>query len=354
MTNNPRRQSSLGSEFKRRYKEGQNIDRIMIAEIVRVHHRYNTVDVVVRGTNDRTENSYYEEGKFSAKLPIEFGGLTSGDNPFGKTIPIQVGTLALIGFISGNKTTPIVLSIYNKTEEAKELSRSPVAETDSDDTRFEKYTDEQFTVYPSLTYDSVDGKGNRTVSFTGKSFIATSTTPKVGSGSLTDDSIGLSYENLGSSYYHSGKLIEPKESIAPSILFKHQGDKFDSNGNAIPDDKIFTLFLDNDGTFRASTRQAYNNWRSQLEIGKEGKISFKFQNDTDSLIGSKKYNELFIDDEGIGFVINGKLSKLTKDGIRGDNPFGGGTGSIPDGFLDDVNNSLKELNDKVKIGRAHV
>ena len=111
MTNNPRRQSSLGSEFKRRYKEGQNIDRIMIAEIVRVHHRYNTVDVVVKGTNDRTENSYYEEGKFSAKLPIEFGGLTSGDNPFGKTIPIQVGTLALIGFISGNKTTPIVLSI---------------------------------------------------------------------------------------------------------------------------------------------------------------------------------------------------------------------------------------------------
>ena len=348
MTTNPRRQSSLGSEFKRRYKEGQNIDRIMIAEIVRVHHRYNTVDVVVMGTNDRTENSYYEEGKFSAKLPIEFGGLTSGDNPFGKTIPIQVGTLALIGFISGNKTTPIVLSIYNKTEEAKELSRSPVAETDSDDTRFEKYTDEQFTVYPSLTYDSVDGKGNRTVSFTGKSFIATSTTPKVGSGSLTDDSIGLPYENLGSSYYHSGKLIEPKESIAPSILFKHQGDKFDSNGNAIPDDKIFTLFLDNDGTFRVSTRQAYNNWRSQLEIGKEGKISFKFQNDTDSLIGSKKYNELFIDDEGIGFVIDGKLSKLTKEGIRGDNPFGGGgTGNIPDGFLDDVNNSLKELNDKV-------
>lgn len=347
MTTYPRRQSSLGSEFKRRYKEGQNIDRIMIAEIVRVHHRYNTVDVVIKGTNDRVENSYYEEGKFSAKLPVEFGGLTGEGNPFGKTIPIQVGTLALIGFINGNKTTPIVLSIYNKTEEAKELSRSPIAETGYDDDRYEQYTDEQFTVYPSLTYDSIDGKGNRTVSFTGKTFIATSANPKVGSGSLTDDSIGLPYENLGTSYYHSGKLIEPKESIAPSILFKHQGDTFDYNGNAIPDDKIFTLFLDNDGTFRVSTRQAYNNWRSQLEIGKEGRISFKFQNDTDSIIGSKKYNELFIDDEGIGFVIDGKLSKLTKDGIRGDNPFGGGGSSIPNGFLNEVKDSLKEINDKI-------
>ena len=76
-------QAGLGSEIKRVYKEGQQINTLLLAQVIQVNYKYNTVDLLALQHKEVFQNSYANEGRFSARLPMEFGGRNIVGQPYG-------------------------------------------------------------------------------------------------------------------------------------------------------------------------------------------------------------------------------------------------------------------------------
>ena len=305
-------QAGLGSEHKRLYKEGQQINTLLLAQVIQVNYKYNTVDLLALQHKEVFQNSYANEGRFSARLPMEFGGRNLAGQPYGQVNPIAVGTVVLVGFINSDKDMPIVISVYNNNDVNKQLSRTRFANADPTDMTLAGEMYQKFSLYPSLTYDSIDGDGNRVVTFSGKSFIAFDTKDMRNS-PMTDASYGSRYEDLGTSYYNDGELIEPMKGRAPNVLFKHQGILDDDNK---PDTHNFMIHINPDGTYRTSMMDTEQDWRTMFEMTPEGKIRLRRQGDTIRLNDGFEIGELGINEEGIVYLRNGDMDlEVREDGI---------------------------------------
>lgn len=305
-------QAGLGSEHKRLYKEGQQINTLLLAQVIQVNYKYNTVDLLALQHKEVFQNSYANEGRFSARLPMEFGGRNLAGQPYGQVNPIAVGTVVLVGFINSDKDMPIVISVYNNNDVNKQLSRTRFANADPTDMTLAGEMYQKFSLYPSLTYDSIDGDGNRIVTFSGKSFIAFDTKDMRNS-PMTDASYGSRYEDLGTSYYNDGELIEPMKGRAPNVLFKHQGILDDDNK---PDTHNFMIHINPDGTYRTSMMDTEQDWRTMFEMTPEGKIRLRRQGDTVRLNDGFEIGELGINEEGVVYLRNGDMDlEVREDGI---------------------------------------
>ena len=335
-----RRQASLGTEFRRVYNEDENKLKLMLATVTKVNLKFNTVDVRSVSGDTSLNKSGTASGMFSAKLPIQFGGRTLDGSPYGQTTPVDVGSLVLVGFVDGYKRAPVVLSVYNEADTAQELSRSPVDSIEFSDEDMKKHAQHQFTVYPSLTYDDIDGEGNRTVSFTGKTFFMTDSDYDPDIEGVTDDGVGTSYEALDSSYYYSGELIEPKDGRAPSLLFRHVGKVTDDSGNELPDDHVTMVHIAQDGTYRTSVLKEEEDWRSYLELSENGTIKLRRQNDSKAIGQGNDFHELSVGEDGIIFRSGDKYAIFNADGWSGAGMSGSGN---YDADISDLKDGLLEL-----------
>ena len=312
MTGTRRFQAGLGSEHKRLYKEGQQINTLLLAQVIQVNYKYNTVDLLALQHKDVFQNSYANEGRFSARLPMEFGGRNIAGQPYGQINPIMVGTVVLVGFINSDKNMPVVLSVYNNNDVNKQMSRTRFANADPNDTTLAGQMYQKFSLYPSLTYNSIDGDGNRVVSFSGKSFIAFDTKDTKNS-PMTDASYGSRYEDLGTSYYSNGELIEPMKGRAPNVLFKHQGILDDDNK---PDTHNLMIHINPDGTYRTSMLNTEKDWRTLFEMTPDGQIKLRRQGDTIRLNDGFEIGELGINKDGVVYLRNGDMDlEVREDGI---------------------------------------
>lgn len=329
-------QSSLGGEYERIYKAGDNIDRIVMGEVKKVNYRYHTVDIEL--IKDRTilGSSPETRGRYAARLPVQFSGTTATGKAYGQVNPIQVGSLVLVGFVGGKKTLPMVLGIYGRTEESYNLSRSPIDAVEAKDTELEEYTSNQFTLYPSLTFDSVDGNGGRTVTFSGKSFLVMDAESDENMSGITDSAEGTEYAQLSDSTYYTGELIEPTNTKAPVILFKHQGSNTKNK---------FLWFLDKDGTHRVSTMREGEDWKSYFEISKEGAIRLRKQGDSTNPGEGSDVSEIIVDDDIViragttYFKVNKNGDVETSRGVIG----GGGGSGVSEELATDLENLKKGI-----------
>ena len=306
-------QSGLGSEFTRRYKEGQQVDTLMLMSVTKVHYKYNTVDLIALKHKETFTTSYANEGKYSAKLPMEFGGRNIAGQPYGQINPVTVGTIVLVGFVQSDKNNPIILSVYGNNAVTEKLARAPFVSAEPNDESLAKQMYQKFTLYPSLTYDSVDGDGTRVVSFSGKSFIVFDTAPNTNATMISDGNYGTTYEDLGTSFYNDGEVIEPMSGLAPNVLFKHQG-VLDSNDE--PDNHQFMIHIASDGTYRTSQMNKKEDWRTLFEMTPEGEVRLRRQGDTIRLNDGFQIGELEIDKYGIVRLRNGEMDlEVRSDGL---------------------------------------
>lgn len=306
-------QSGLGSEFTRRYKEGQQVDTLMLMSVTKVHYKYNTVDLIALKHKETFTTSYANEGKYSAKLPMEFGGRNIAGQPYGQINPVTVGTIVLVGFVQSDKNNPIILSVYGNNAVTEKLARAPFVSAEPNDESLAKQMYQKFTLYPSLTYDSVDGDGTRVVSFSGKSFIVFDTAPNTNATMISDGNYGTTYEDLGTSFYNDGEVIEPMSGLAPNVLFKHQG-VLDSNDE--PDNHQFMIHIASDGTYRTSQMNKKEDWRTLFEMTPEGEVRLRRQGDTIRLNDGFQIGELEIDKYGVVRLRNGEMDlEVRSDGL---------------------------------------
>lgn len=312
MTDGLRFQSGLGTNFTRRYKEGQQINTLLLAQVINVNYKYNTVDLMSLQHKEVFQNSYANEGKFSAKLPIEFGGRNIAGQPYGQINPIAVGNIVLVGFINADKNMPIVLSVYNDGTVSNKLTQAPFANADPTDEELQRHTYQKFQVYPSLTYDGIDGEGTRVASFSGKSFFLVSASEERDSGT-TDAGYGTNYEDLATSYYNDGELIEPMVPMAPTILFNHQGIE-DEDGNE--DTHKLLFHIERDGTYRTSMLDKTADWRTFFEMKPDGGVRLRRQGDSIRIDDGFEVGEIGISSDGRVYLRNGDTDlEVRADGL---------------------------------------
>jgi hypothetical protein len=339
-------QSQLGKQMKRKYKEGQNISRLSLARVTKVNYKYNTVDVETTRYKNSFAKNPSDEGKFSAKLPIAFGGQTPDGNAYGSTTLVTVGSLVLIGFMEGSKDHPIVLNIYGETNNQSQLTRTTFSSADESDEAVQRELWQLFNLYPSMTYSNIDGRGNKEVTFSGKTFMyITDTDPN-------NDYINdaeFDYDLLPSSRYANGDLIEPKSSTAPTLLYVHQG---------VYDDHRVTLFIKGDGTLRVGSRHVNGEGVTYYEMKPDGGIEIAQKADTSNPEEeSKDFSSMGITNTGNVYLKSrSHLFELSDEGVLVDgkpiSSFGNGT--IGDGeggtiVIEDMVDDLKDVMTTIEI-----
>lgn len=303
--------------------------------VVKVNYKYNTVDLVALYKKETFQGSYTNEGRYSAKLPMEFGGRNIAGQPYGEVNPIAVGTKVLVGFVEASKNNPIILAVYADNEVTEKLSRAPFSSADPRDEDLAQQMYQKFALYPSLTYDSIDGEGTRVVTFSGKSFVVFDTAAYNNATMVSDGNYGTTYEDLGSSFYADGEVIEPMEGRAPNVLFKHQG-ILDADDE--PDNHDFMIHISPDGDYRTSIMNKEQDWRTYFEMDNEGQVRLRRQEDTVQLDAPQEIGEIVIDKYGVVSLRNGETNlEVRKDGLySGGKPLGSA-----------LNLDLREIKDKI-------
>lgn len=339
-----RLQSQLGKEVKRMYKEGQNVVKLSLARVVKVNYKYNTVDVVTVQGKDAFVKNPNDNGKYSARLPVKFGGRTPDGNVYGSTTLATVGSLVLIGFLEGNKEYPIVLNIYSDSDNQSQLTRTTFTGGDIADEDMQRELWQIFDLYPSMTYKNIDGNGNQEITFSGKSFMyITDTDPD---NAYVQDG-AFDYQDLPSSRYADGELIEPKSPNAPTVLYVHQG---------IYDNHRVTMFIKADGTFRLGSRHVEGEGITFMQMGTDGAFEITQKKDTaDPEQESTKFSKFGITPEGFLVLKSQKhLFEVNNDGVYVDGKpiaaFVGGTD--PDGnqiTFQDIIDGLNELKTSITV-----
>lgn len=325
-------QAQLGSEVKRMYKEGESVIKLSLARVTKVNYKYNTVEVMTTLHKNSTAKNPSDNGRYSARLPVVFGGQTPDGKVYGSNTIVTVGSLVLIGFLEGNKDHPIVLNIYGDADNQSMLTRTTMTGGDESDEAVQRELWQLFTLYPSMTYQNIDGRGNKEVTFSGKSFLyITDTDP--GNEYVQDGQ--FDYMDLPSSRYANGELIEPVSPQSPTVLYVHQG---------VYDNHRVTFFLKSDGTLRVGSRHRNGKGITYQEMKTDGSFSIVQKHDTtDPEEISKKFSKFEISENGDVTIqsIDHKLS-ITKDGVLIDGkPIGSGGGG---GDLE----IIKDLQEKVE------
>lgn len=293
-----RLQSSLGKEVRRMYKEGDNVVRISLARVVKINYKYNTVDVVTTLYNNSTSRNPDDKGRFSARLPVTMGGKTPNGKIYGATTLVTIGTLVLIGFLEGSKDYPIVLNIYGDVDNQSQITRTSFSSADESDETVQQELWQLFNLYPSMTYRNIDGRGNREVTFSGKSFMYITDTDQ--ENSYVNDS-GFDYEHLPSAYYANGELIEPESPNSPTVLYVHQG---------IYDDHRVTFFIKSDGTVRVGSRHLDGDGITFQQFNTDGSyVVQQSKGTTDPEREPVKFSKMEIDENG-SIILQSGTAKL--------------------------------------------
>jgi hypothetical protein len=346
--NSMRFQSQLGKEVERRYKEGQNIVRMSMARVVKVNYKYNTVDVVTTLHKNSTVKNPSDNGKFSARLPISFGGTTPDGKVYGSNTLVTVGSLVLIGFMEGSKDHPIVLNIYGETNNQSQLTRTTFSSADESDEDIQRELWQLFTLYPSMTYRNTDGHGNQEMTFSGKSFMyITDTDPD---NDYVNDA-EFDYDLLPSSRYANGELIEPKSAQSPTLLYVHQG---------VYDKHRVTFFIKSDGTVRLGSRHTEGVGVTFMEMTTDGAFQIvQKAGSTNPEESVEKFSKMGIEPNGTVVLKSQEHQLEVNDkGVFIDGKsiasFGGGSGDGDISFedlindLEDVKTTITVINGKIE------
>lgn len=280
-------QAQLGKELKRVYKEGNNIVRLSLARVSKVNYKYNTVEVITTLHKNSTVKNPNDNGRYSARLPVTFGGKTPDGKVYGTNTLVTIGSLVLIGFVEGNKDNPIVLNIYGEADNQSQLTRTTFTGADESDESVQQELWQLFSLYPSMTYKNIDGRGNQEVTFSGKSFLYITDMDQ--ENAYVNDS-GFDYDHLPSSRYANGDLIEPTSPKAPTMLYVHQG---------VYDNHRVTFFIKSDGTVRLASRNINGHGITYQEMKTDGSFGIvQKQDTTDPEADSQKFSKIGIEKNG--------------------------------------------------------
>ena len=118
--NQPQLQSSLGDTKTSKTKQDRtwNMGNLALGKVLKVHPKRYTADVQLFKTNDIIMSPSDQEGKFSCKIGVPNAGFdTTYNKPYGTIIPLQKGSIVLVGFVRNMKGKPVILKVFHEISE---------------------------------------------------------------------------------------------------------------------------------------------------------------------------------------------------------------------------------------------
>lgn len=346
LSTQPKLQSGLGREMVSVYGDGDDVNNLKFAKVIKINYLYNTVDVRAVYKGERFIKSEETDGRYSARLPVTFGGMTSANGfAYGETIPISLGDLVLIGFSEGNLKSAVVVNIYKNDVTANELAPIDVSSGDPESSKLFNAVMEKMTLYPSQTYEVTKGDGNVEHTYAGGSFFATKTnaTANARMNDTLYDYTSLPRKRL------RGRTVYPNNISTPQILFTQQ---------SLFGTEFTRVFFDDDNSLRFSRVSKNNTQRADIQLANTTTTKFRVQ--MDSIIPndpeSKKYIEFGIVD---GIPIMSTPDHNVYLGDKGfmidDKPFDDYVSALVDALeirvndLDKVVMGIKAITDQIDI-----
>lgn len=308
----PTMQSSLGSVQKISNKNERvaSMGYLAFGKILKVHHKRYTADVQIFGTNDVITSSSDLEGRYACKIGVSNAGFDEKyKRAYGEVIPIQKNSIVLVGFLRNSKEKPVILRVFHSiTEEVGEVNYENVL------TSFYPVTDEvDMNRYLNVTriqdFVTIGGDGNLEIASHTKSFF-------VGINNKEIDEENFDFEDL-SVKDQKQQTINVGEGYSKPMKWLAV---FRSNfANGLTD--WLRVFVDaSKSSFKLAKQQQSENKLSSFEIGQDGSIRVKRQQDTKSFEGSSDFSELTIQNDGTIEVKkqNGSTTTITitDDGVK--------------------------------------
>lgn len=309
----PQLQSSLGvvAQNSNRKDRSWNNGYLAFGKVLKVHAKRYTADVQLYGSSDTIMSSTSNEGVHSCRIGVGNAGVDGYfKKPYGEIVPIQKGSIVLIGFIRNTTKKPVILRVFhNITEEMGERNYNNILTSaypvDSEEDLF-RYTN----ISRIQDFVTMDGIGNFEVASHTKSFF-------VGINKKEIDEENFDYEDL-SIRNPDGTVVKVDEvNSKPMKFLAVFRDKFlDGASNSL------RVIIDSARTaFRLAKLQKSENKLSMFEIDQNGAIKLRRQLDTKSWQeDSKNYTEICITSDGnIEITLHGSKEtslKVTGAGLN--------------------------------------
>ena len=120
MSSEPQLQASLGeiTSVKTKKDRNWNMGYLALGKVLRVHPKRYTADVQIFGTNDVVMSAKDQEGRHACRIGVNNAGWDETyKKPYGEIIPIQKGSIVLVGFLKNYKEKPVILKVFHNISE---------------------------------------------------------------------------------------------------------------------------------------------------------------------------------------------------------------------------------------------
>lgn len=288
--NKPQLQSGLGEVVSNKTSKDRNwnMGYLAMGKVIAVHMKRYTADVQILKSSDKHTSILSQEGKHACRICVRNAGFdTIHNKPYGETLPLQVGSLVLVGFLKNSQDQPIIISVlHDISEEIGENNASNILPT-----QYDEDIDDELPSYTSISniqdFIHVDMEGNFEIASHTKSFI-------VGKEQAMDDEMydfeNLSVKNPDRTTIH----VEEKYSMPKKYMAVFRDNFVDNLTNWLK------IIVDSAKTsFRLVKLQQSDNKSTLLELDENGTIRVKRQLDTKSFEDSTQYSEMSISSDGI-------------------------------------------------------
>lgn len=283
-------QSSLGevTSVKTQKDRNWNMGYLALGKVIRVHPKRYTADVQVLKASNTIMSAKDQEGRHACRIGVSNAGYSEKyKKPYGEIVPIQKGSIVLVGFLKNSKEKPVILRVFHDIGEElgesnyKNILNSAYA-SESDDS-----IDNYVNITPIQDFFRLDDEGNFEIGSHTKSFL-------VGKERAMDDE-SFDFEDLQTKTSGQETVGVDEKYTTPKKYMAVFRDKFsDSLTNWL------RIIVDAAKTsFRLAKLQQSENKSTYLEIDQDGAIRLRRQLDTKSFEGSKEYSEICIGADGV-------------------------------------------------------
>lgn len=299
----PKLQSSLGEVTSTKTKKDRNwnIGYLALGKVIRVHPKRYTADVQILGTSNVVTSAKDQEGRHACRIGVNNAGYSElHKKAYGEIVPIQKGTLVLVGFLKNFKEKPVILRVFHDIGEDLGENNLKNILSSSYDSESDDSINRYINITSSQDFMMIDENGNFEVASHSKSFI-------VGKERALDDEF-YDYEDLEVKNPDRTTISTTEEYSQPKKYMAVFRDNFKDNLT-----NWLKIIVDAARTsLRIAKLQQSENKSTYLEITQDGAIRVRRQLDTKSFEGSEKYSEFFIESDG---KIQFQISSDTKTTI---------------------------------------
>lgn len=291
-SNDARLQSSLGISGVAKRRDKSMSGQIMAAQVIKVHHKHHTADIVLLQSKDTITSDETQEGRHAAIITEQHAGwVENREVYYGNYTAIEEGAYVLVCFAENYKAQPFIIGSFHRFEEEKNpFPLEYPLEEEGEESGKQMY--ESYSITRNQDFFYKNGFTDVDIAHRTKAFLS------LGTGERDDSKNGFLYKDLAIKNKLTGETLWlPWENDDPTvfpldILLSLQDKPEDADAGFL---KFWATAKT--GAYRISKTTNGEPFLTSFEITADGSTRIRRQKDSDELNSGGEYADFTIDDE---------------------------------------------------------